>query len=333
MDIRKIQVTGGSSYMVTLPKEWAEKIGLRKNAPVSLQPQPDGSLMIYPANADAIQNNSLKIIDATYIDDLTLFYRQLIGAYIAGHSTIEIRSDVELDTRVANVTSNFVQAAIGLEILEEDESHIIIKDLINQDELRPIKSVERMKILVRNMLNDVLNALDKKDPKYLADMDNRDREVDRLNWLIARQVNIHQKDITISRRQGADIVTITRCGTISKTIERIGDHAIVLTNNLRSLIDDDSTNLVDEEIVTTGRDVVTLFSDSVATWVAKDMSAANDCLSRGEKLVHESISISRMSENLSGKGALAARIISESVKRIAEYSMDISEMTINAAME
>jgi hypothetical protein len=30
---------------------------------------------------------------------------------------------------------------------------------------------------------------------------------------------------------------------------------------------------------------------------------------------------------------LAARIISESVKRVAEYSMDISEMTINAAME
>jgi phosphate uptake regulator len=333
MDVRKIQVTGGSSYMVTLPKEWAEKVGLKKNAPVGLQPQPDGSLIIYPADADSIQAHSLKTIDATYVDDLVLFYRRLIGAYIAGHTTIEIRSDTELDTQVANVTSNFVQNAIGLEILEEDETHITIKDLINQDELRPIKSVERMKILVRNMLNDVLNALDKKDPKYLADMDNRDREVDRLNWLIARQVNIHQKDITISRRQGADLITITRCGIISKTIERIGDHAIVLSNNLRSLIDDDSTNLVDEEIVATGRAVVTLFSDSVATWVAKDMDSANDCLARGENLVQKSISISKMSENLSGKGALAARIISESVKRVAEYSMDISEMTINAAME
>lgn len=319
--------------MVTLPKEWAEKVGLKKNAPVGLQPQPDGSLIIYPADADSIQAHSLKTIDATYVDDLVLFYRRLIGAYIAGHTTIEIRSDAELDTQVANVTSNFVQNAIGLEILEEDETHITIKDLINQDELRPIKSVERMKILVRNMLNDVLNALDKKDPKYLADMDNRDREVDRLNWLIARQVNIHQKDITISRRQGADLITITRCGIISKTIERIGDHAIVLSNNLRSLIDDDSTNLVDEEIVATGRAVVTLFSDSVATWVAKDMGSANDCLARGENLVQKSISISKMSENLSGKGALAARIISESVKRVAEYSMDISEMTINAAME
>ena len=189
-----------------------------------------------------------------------------------------------------------------------------------------------MKILVRNMLNDVLNALDRKDPKYLEDMDNRDREVDRLNWLIARQVNIHQKDVTISRRQGVDILTISRCGTVSKTLERIGDHAIVLTNNLRPLIDDDSTNLVDSEIVATGRNVVTLFSESIATWISKDMSAANECIMKGEELVSKAISISRMSENLSGKGAIAARIIAESVKRIAEYSMDISEMAINAAM-
>lgn len=318
--------------MVTLPKEWAETVGIRKNASVGLQPQSDGSLVIYPENSGAVQTQSTKIIDVTDMEDMTLFYRQLIGAYIAGHGTIEIRSDTCIQTAVTSVASNFVQIAIGLEILEEDDTHIIIKDLINQDELKPIKSVERMKILVRNMLNDVLNALDRKDPKYLEDMDNRDREVDRLNWLIARQVNIHQKDVTISRRQGVDILTISRCGTVSKTLERIGDHAIVLTNNLRPLIDDDSTNLVDSEIVATGRNVVTLFSESIATWISKDMSAANECIMKGEELVSKAISISRMSENLSGKGAIAARIIAESVKRIAEYSMDISEMAINAAM-
>ena len=333
MEIRKIQVTGGSSFMVTLPKEWAESVGIKKNASVGLLPQSDGCLMICPEGSSTSQTHSTKLIDVTDIHDMTLFYRQLIGAYIAGHSTIEIRSETGLRTTITSVASNFVQIAIGLEILEEDDIHIVIKDLINQDELRPIKSIERMKILVRNMLNDVLNALDKKDPKYLEDMENRDREIDRLNWLISRQVNIHQKDVTISRRLGADIMTISRCGTVSKTIERIGDHAIVLSKNLRSLIEDDSTNIVDAEIVATGRDVVTLFSDSIATWVAKDMAVANECITRGEELVSKSISISAMSENLEGKGALAAKIIAESVKRIAEYSMDISEMTINAAME
>lgn len=333
MEIRKIQITGGSSYMITLPKEWAESVGIQKNEPVGLQPQPDGSLVIYPAKPDSRQSHTTKVIDATDIEDLTLFYRQLIGAYIAGHSTIEIRSEKELRTPITSVASNFVQIAIGLEILEEDETHIVIKDLINQDELRLIKSVERMKILVRNMLNDVLNALDTKDLKYLEGMENRDREVDRLNWLIARQVNIHLKDITISRKQGVDMVTISRCGILSKTMERIGDHALVLSDNCRPLIEDDSTNLVDKKIVDTGRDVVMLFSDSVATLISKNMDSANECIIRGEELVSKAISFSRMSEGLTGGSAITARMIAESVKRVAEYSMDISEMTINASME
>ena len=146
---------------MTLPKEWAETVGIKKNASVRLQPQSDGSLVLYPETSNAIQTHSTKVIDSTEMEDMTLFYRQLIGAYIAGHDTIEIRSDSELRTDVTSVASDFVQIAIGLEILEEDETHILIKDLINQNELRPIKSVERMKILVRNMLNDVLNALDR----------------------------------------------------------------------------------------------------------------------------------------------------------------------------
>ena len=46
VDIRRVQITGGSSFMVTLPKDWANSIGLKKNDSVSLQPQPDGSLII-----------------------------------------------------------------------------------------------------------------------------------------------------------------------------------------------------------------------------------------------------------------------------------------------
>ena len=50
MDIRKIQVTGGSSYMITLPKDWVESVGLRKNDPVNVQVQSDRSLSVYPSS-------------------------------------------------------------------------------------------------------------------------------------------------------------------------------------------------------------------------------------------------------------------------------------------
>ena len=332
VDLRRIQITGGSSFMITLPKDWADSVGLKKNDTVGLQPQPDGSMVIYPGGEQAAMAGSTRVIDADDLTDRDFLYRQLVGAYIAGHDAIEIRSEKELSSMVASTASSFTQTAIGLEILEESENRILIKDLMDQGEIKPAKSVERMKVLVRNMLNDVLDALQERDVTALDQMADRDREVDRLDWLISRQVNIHQKDITISRRMGMDLCEISRCGTVSRSIERIGDHAVLLASNLRPLIEGETT-VVDERILSTGREVVTLFTDSVATWSGKNMDAANRCIERGSTLVRRSKEIVDLDDDLDEKTAMAAELISSSVKRVAEYSMDIAEIAINSVMD
>ena len=30
MEIRRVQITGGSSYVITLPKEWIRKVNIKK---------------------------------------------------------------------------------------------------------------------------------------------------------------------------------------------------------------------------------------------------------------------------------------------------------------
>lgn len=333
MEIRRVQITGGSSFMITLPKEWAESVGLKKNDPISLQQQSDGSLLLYPEGKIPEQKTSTKVIDVDDIEDKDCLYRQLVGAYIAGHDCIEIRSNKQLSSPITNTISSFVQIAIGLEIMEENDYCIIINDLMDQSEIKPIKSILRMKVLVRNMLNDVLSALETKDISLLEGMNDRDREVDRIDWLIFRQISIYLKDVTLSHKQGISMSSIGRCGTVSRSIERIGDHAVLLARNLSPLIDDSSSDTVDAEIVKTGRDVITLFSDSITTWENRDMHSANECIERGKELVNKAVSISEMSDELQGKAAIAAELIASSVKRVAEYSMDVAEVAINSAME
>ncbi len=318
--------------MITLPKDWADSVGLKKNDTVGLQPQPDGSMVIYPRGEQAAIADSIKIIQADGISDRDFLYRQLVGAYIAGHDAIELLSEGELSSMVASTASSFTQTAIGLEILEESENHILIKDLMDQGEIKPAKPVERMKVLVRNMLNDVLDSLEQKNTAILDSFPDRDREVDRLDWLISRQVNIHQKDITISRRMGMDLCEITRCGSVSRSIERIGDHAVLLAANLKPIIDGKATS-VDARILTTGREVVTLFTDSVGTWSNRNMDMANKCIEHGEKLVVRSKEIADLDDDIDERTAMAAELISSSVRRVAEYSMDIAEIAINSAMD
>ena len=47
-DFRKVQVTGGNSFVVSLPKAWVNDIGLRASDPVAVMVQPDSSLLIVP---------------------------------------------------------------------------------------------------------------------------------------------------------------------------------------------------------------------------------------------------------------------------------------------
>ncbi len=318
--------------MITLPKDWADSVGLKKNDPVGLLPQADGSLMLYPGGEQAVHEGTKKVISADGQDDPDFLYRQLVGAYIAGHASIEIVSKTEIPSSVANIASSFTQTAIGLEIMEESDDRVLIQDLMDQREMRPSKSVERMKVLVRNMLNDALDSLDSKDPSILRNYQERDKDVDRLDWLVSRQVNIHQKDMTISKKMGMDLCEISRCATISRSIERIGDHAVLLATNLIPVIESGFPTL-DKKILSAGREAVRLFTDSVATWSSRDMAAANACIERGEELVRQALAIGDIDDAVDERTAVAAELIAGSVKRVTEYSMDIAEIAINSAMD
>ncbi|MEA3560036.1 MAG: phosphate uptake regulator PhoU, partial [Candidatus Thermoplasmatota archaeon] len=46
MEIRRVQITGGSSFTICLPKEWVRSQKIEKNSPVGLNVRSDGSLLI-----------------------------------------------------------------------------------------------------------------------------------------------------------------------------------------------------------------------------------------------------------------------------------------------
>ncbi len=47
-ETRKIQFTGKSSYIVSLPKQWITELGLKKGDQIRIKRQGSSSLQIYP---------------------------------------------------------------------------------------------------------------------------------------------------------------------------------------------------------------------------------------------------------------------------------------------
>lgn len=319
--------------MVTLPKEWADSIGLKKNDSVSLQPQPDGSIIIYPQGTSQSSERTVKTINVDEITDKKYLYRLLVGSYIAGHNAIELRSSGHISSLAAGVASAFTQTAIGLEIMDESENKILIKDLVDQGEMRPSKSLERMRVLIRNMLSDVLDDAEAGKKNIFEGLHERDREIDRIDWLISRQVNIFQKEFSLARKIGADLSDITRSSIASRALERIGDHTLQIAKNLDVMSKEPGTKETIAEIVSIGREANDRVSSAVTNLLNRNMFEANECINTSEELVDRTEALSVQSVNLEQNASIAAGTIAGSLRRIVEYAMDLSELAINAAMD
>ncbi|TRO56011.1 AbrB/MazE/SpoVT family DNA-binding domain-containing protein, partial [Candidatus Bathyarchaeota archaeon] len=51
-DLRKVQVTGGSTFIISLPKAWVEQMGLQRGSVIRISQKDDLTLCLTPEGAD-----------------------------------------------------------------------------------------------------------------------------------------------------------------------------------------------------------------------------------------------------------------------------------------
>jgi phosphate uptake regulator len=328
MDIRRVQVTGGSSYVMTLPKEWIKSLKIKKNDPLGIYIQSDGTLLITPKMTQE-QLQRLKELDISQISKQTYLLRRLIGAYIAGFTIIKINSPTRIPVAVRGVIRTFTQMAIGQEVVEETDTSITLKDLLNPTEMPFDRTIKRMHIIVKGMYEDSLRALQNKDKNLADEVISRENEVDRLNWLVARQHNIILQNVSLAEKMNITIGLASTCFMISRIIERIGDHTVKISENLPAVLDGSLDKKSMDRIIQAGNLSLDIFNKSITAFFRKDINACNDnieSVGRLERLCEE---INTLALKQQGAIALSVGYIVESIRRIGEYAENISETVMN----
>jgi len=328
MEVRKVQLTGGSSYVMTLPKEWIKSSNIKKNDPLGIKLQSDGTLLITPKmTTETIYK--IKKINCDKIEKISYLYRRLIASYIAGFNTIHVFSDKRITPEVRSTVRVFSQTAIGQEIVEETDKYIIIKDLLNPVEMPFNKTIKRMHIIVKGMYEDSILAIKQYDKDSINEIISRDHEVDRLNWLIARQFNSIMQNINLAEKMDTTIEQSSTFFLIGRIIERIGDHAVKITDNIQNL-DDIKENLqIIEKIESASSKASEIFSNSISAFFKKDIKSSNENIEMVETLHKLCEEIDKLALKQKGIIAISIGNIAESIRRIGEYSQDISETVIN----
>lgn len=328
MEIRKVQMTGGSSYIITLPKEWVKASKIQKNDSLGLIMQTDGTLLITPKTVTE-KISKTKEFDADKIDNATYLFRLLVGSYIMGYSFFIIKSKTRIAPFIRDCLIEFTQIAIGPEIIEESIKSITIKDLLNPIEMPFDKTIKRLYILVRTMHEDAISALKNKNISLAEDIVIRDRDVDRLQWLIARQSNIVLRDITLSKQMEVKQEEATFYFLISRLLERVGDHAVKIANNVPNLIEKEIDEKIIRKITNASNLSLEILINSINAWLQKDIKMANKTIDSIKNLISICEEINDIALQVKGKSYIALSYIAESIRRTGEYAGDISEIVIN----
>ncbi|MCS7110505.1 MAG: phosphate uptake regulator PhoU [Candidatus Caldarchaeum sp.] len=324
--IRRIQKTGRSTYIVSLPREWVEKTGLKKFDAVKIVPFASG-LLILGRNGEGRGETILNVSSYENPDELV---RLFFSKYLDGYDRIRVTFSAHSPQVVGVLKDRVRRWLVGVEIIGETTSEILAQVLPVSDTLPVRSSLERMGSITHHMLQDAVTAVTNLDRELAEDVIRRDDEVDRFYHFVTRQLNIAVRDYSMLQSlQLSDPSECINYVLAGKSIERAADHAVTISKRALST---EHRKKIDRKINEISDSVVALFRSSLQALLDTDISRANQVLSSIETLTTEIEhfnTMTRKGEELEERTTYL--IVMNSIRRVSEYAADISEAAINIA--
>jgi len=331
MEGRKLQLAGGSTYLVSLPKRWVQTAGLKPGDTVFLDTENDGSVSIRPRVADNIEVRR-KVFEEHVEGSRDHLLRKLLGAYVSGFGLIEIRFPPANASFTRRVAREFCHLVIGPEVIEENKSSLVIQDLSDASDLSVDKCLRRMQLTVRAMLEDAVTSIRSSDPTLARDVDLRGQDVDRLYWMIAKQYHLVQFHPLQTVPNGS-AHPVTGYLLIAKLLERIGKHAERIARTYPTLAEGKALDpKLAKDFDEARGSVISLLDKSFNALVSKNISLANEAIDARhdhQKLID---SLSHRVATKKGEELLALGVVTDSLGRAAGYAAEIAEQAIDISV-
>jgi len=327
MDERRVQLVGQSTFVVSLPKDWADAVGIKRGSRVQMTPTVDGSLMVQPVRPKPAPREIE--VDGRELTGPGHLTRRLVSLYLLGATLVRVTLPEGLSPALRRAVRDFPHMVIGPHILEEDARSFVLQDLADASQVPMDKGLRRMHLIVRSMLQDALTAVRTQDRELARDVVLRDADVDRLQWLLRKEHLTVLEDVTIAQRLGTTPVLSFHLAEAARTLERIGDHA---ENIAKAAVDLGSTPLPPPVLdALTPLESIALSALETATdaLFKEDERRANAAIERAEELHRAHQRYALRIRRLRGRPALAGMAIGESLRRTGLYAADLGETAMD----
>ncbi|MFC2082644.1 PhoU domain-containing protein [Candidatus Bipolaricaulota bacterium] len=324
MHTRKVQKTGGSTYFVTLPKRWAESVGIAAGSEVHLIPNDSGAMLLVPESVAEANRCTIDLQEWEF-DRLQ---REVIARYIAGFDVISVRG-ARIRPEQRRMVREISQRLVGLEIFEETQQLIVLHSLVNIKDFPVHKTVDRVFEITKAMLADAVTAFCEHDDELAHDVMERDRDVDRLVLLVARQFSLLLRDLMTEEDCALSRPQFLHYHEVANQLERVADHAAKISEAALAL-DGPVVKGASAEIEARSKDSNKVLNLAVRSFVEQDTDLANQVLEMREQEGQLFAITRRIVSEKQPDAASSISIALDSLLRIAEYGFNIAENALDA---
>jgi len=335
-ETRKIQFTGKSSYIVSLPKQWITDLGLKQGDQIRMIRKGSSTLELYPPKFETrIQKKEDATIEIDAEEDSSII-RKLISLYFLGFKTINVKPKTgRLSPNQRNTVKEAVKRMLmGSEIISDSSAGITVQVLVNLLELSVDGAFKRMIHLAKSMSSDAILAIKENNMDLAEEVINTDDEVDRFGFYIIRQLKIAIQNEHMLKEMGfRNARDCLGYRLVVKNIERTGDHAAFVAKDILEFKKPIKKEIIDK-IQEMNEFALTVLDDSCLALFKEDYAQAEktiektDLISKYEKKVRDASKLLKDDEEI-----YRVRRITENIRRIAEYASDIAEIVLNMNIE
>ncbi|WP_276302002.1 phosphate uptake regulator PhoU [Halorussus lipolyticus] len=327
METRKVQVTGGSTFTVSIPKDWATENGIEAGDRVEFHPEGDSLLLSPRTTEDTVEGT----VDISDLEGAQLM-RTVFTLYVSGFDIINLESTrVTPDQR--RTVRDATQGLVGLEVIEETGDRVVLQDLLDSSELSIHNAITRMRLVSATMLQDAVTALVENDDSLATDVIERDDDVDRLWFMVSRVFRSALRNPSTAADIGLPRETCFDYHSSARQLERIADHAAKIGQlglNLGEIPDDVAEAL--EELHAESADIVEMAMDALLEDDGTEATRlGNEARERVRGIDEHTRHVDDLIRKMDAQRAQQLSLVVDSLSRTADYGGNIAETALQKA--
>lgn len=334
-EVRKVQFTGRSTFVLSLPKKWVEELHLKAGDQVALMREFDNSLSIVPITAGP--SESLNEVTAIILpsESSNTLKRKVVSMYLAGYNIIHIkfktgRINIELRDAIREIVRRNL---VGTEMIADSSDNITLQVLLSLPELSVNTAIRRMYLIASSMHKDAMSSLAEHNLDLAKEVIKSDDEVDRFSLYVIRNLVMATQNGRVLRDMGlknpSDCLSYR---VAAKSIERIADHACSIADKAMKLSEKIPKEPL-QKIDKMSNLALSVVGDSVEALLRRDYHLADKTVDNSESIHLLEEEVMALVEKIKFNDLGNVKLALEDIRRTAEYASDIAEAAMNETIE